>query len=102
MSDSEWKLHLHREGKFMGLKNHSLLYGGEGEQNQGVIFFEDEGFQRGQQWKRSKRLVGQEWQASSKVRAPDCQPIMMVNRGNYSVGKPYCQPYPVGHQGNIK
>ena len=55
----------------MGLKKHRLLDGGEGKQNQGVIFFEDEGFRKGQQRKRSKRLAGKQRKATSKVREPN-------------------------------
>ena len=43
MADSKWKVPVHREGKFMRLKKHRLLYGGEGKKNQEVRFFEDEG-----------------------------------------------------------
>ena len=38
MAYSEFKVPVHREVKFAGLKNHRLLYGGKGEKNQGVTF----------------------------------------------------------------
>ena len=57
---------------------------------------------RGQQQKWSKCLVGQKWKATSKVRAPDWQPIPMENRGNVSVEKPYWKQSPMGHRGNRK
>ena len=43
MADTEWKVPVHQEGKFTGLKKHRLLDGGEGDKNQSVIIFEDEG-----------------------------------------------------------
>ena len=89
MADSEWEVPVHREGKFMGLKNHRLLDGVEGKQNQGGRFFEDEVVRKGKQQKRIKRSVGQKCQATSKVRIPDWQPITMENMGNGISGKPY-------------
>ena len=71
MADSEFKVPVHREGKFVGLKKHRLLDRGEGEQNHDVRFFEDEGVWRGQQQKRSKHSAGKQRQATIKVRDPD-------------------------------
>ena len=57
---------------------------------------------RGQRQKWSKCLVGQKWKATSKVRAPDWQPIPMENRGNVSVGKIDWKIFLMGRQGNRK
>ena len=100
MADSEWKVSVHREGKFVGLKNHRLVYGGEGKNNQWGRFFDDEVIRKGQKRKWSKRLVGKQQKATSKVMAPDCQPILMGNSANGSVGKKDWRPSMMGHQGN--
>ena len=39
VTDIEWKVPVHREVKFMGLKDHRLLDGGKVKHNQGVIYF---------------------------------------------------------------
>ena len=61
-----------------------------------------EGVRRGKQRKRVKRLVGQKWQATRKVRVPYWWPIPMGNSGNGSVGNPYWRPSLMGHQDNRK
>ena len=47
-------------------------------------------------------MVGQQRQATSKVRDPDYQSISMVNSDNGSVGKPDLRPSSMGHQDSRK